>query len=95
MTIDAASLEAIATEDKSVVLMISRDREARHIPDLVAATLARLQAAPKDGFAVRPVDAEGGIPAHLRVSFDPVHGAIDRDLVAAALAAPLALALGV
>lgn len=88
---------AADVRDKDVVLMISRDHDPRHIPDVVAGWLVHMRAAPRGGFMVRsvPDDAETGMPAHLRVSFDPEHGMIDRDLVAAALEAPLAAALAI
>lgn len=84
-------------KDKRCIFMLSREYAPASVPDIVMQRLTDIKAVPQDGFAVRsvPADDETGVPSHLRISFDPGPGWIDRDLLEAMLRKPVAEALAV
>lgn len=81
----AAAAEPEPAAHKRFKVYCSRERSPGEIVDAVMAALNRDHVAPADGFVVSSQPAEGGLPAHVLVSFDPDHGAIDRDLVRSAI----------
>ncbi len=70
---------------KRIRVLCSRDRTAGEIVDRVLATLDRDHVAPADGFVVSAEKGSNGLPDHIVVSFDPDHGAVDREIVRAAI----------